>query len=147
MTTAYRLRPRGSDLKPGIVLEALKTTEGTTRSPAYVWYPEDGLIGHVPYGASIPHLGGNFKPQGGAGTVLSLHQLIVMWKVINSTDIAAITSDNLGASMGSKNAAVDVFALGFVVSLSLPMDDGDGGVSFLVCTAEFVHVRHTDKGN
>jgi hypothetical protein len=27
------------------------------------------------------------------------------------------------------------------------MDDGDGGVSFLVCIAEFVHVRHTDKGN
>jgi hypothetical protein len=147
MTTAYRLRPRGTDLKPGIVLEALKTTEGTTRSPAYVWYPEDGLIGHVPYDARIPYLGGNFNPQRGGAVVLSLHQLTVIWKVINSTDISAITSDNLAASMGSKNSVVDVFELGFVVSLSLPKDDVDGGVSFLVCTAEFVHVRHTDKGN
>jgi hypothetical protein len=111
-----------------------------------VCHPQDGLIGHVPYGAHIPHLGGNFNPQGGGGMVLSLHQLTATWKVINTTDIAAITSDNLGASMGSKNAAVDVFALGFVVSLSLPMVSGDRGVSFLVCTAEFVHVRHTDKG-
>jgi hypothetical protein len=91
MTTAYRLRPRGTDQKPGIVLEALKTTEGTTRSPAYVWYPEDGLIRHTPYGADIPHLGGNFNPQGGSSVVLSLHELTSIWKVINTTDIAGIT--------------------------------------------------------
>jgi hypothetical protein len=69
-----------------------------------------------------------------------------MWKVINTTEITGITSDNLASSMGSKNAVVDVFTLGFVVSMSFEMDDGDGGVSFLVCIAESIHVRHTNKG-
>ena len=54
-------------------------------------------------------------------------------------------SDNLVTSMGSKNTTVDVFTLGFVVSLSFPKNDGDGSVSFLVCIAEFV--SHTDKGD
>ena len=48
--------------------------------------------------------------------------------------------------LGSKNEAVDVFALGFVVSLPFTKNEGDGSVSFLVCIAEFVYVRHTDKG-
>ena len=58
-----------------------------------------------------------------------------MCRVINTAAIAGITSDSLTASMGSKNAAVEVFALGFVVTLSfLKKDDGEGSVSFLVCT-------------
>jgi hypothetical protein len=48
----------------------------------------------------IPHLGGNFAPQGGSGTVLSLRELTAIWKVINTTDITGITSDNLASSMG-----------------------------------------------
>jgi hypothetical protein len=59
-------------------------------------------------------------------------------RVINTTELRGITSDNLVASMGSKIAAVDVFALGFVVSLPFPKYEGDGSVSFLVCMAEFV---------
>ena len=68
-----------------------------------------------------------------------------MWRVINTTELGGITSDNLVVSMGSKNATVDVFALGFVVSLSFPKNDDDGSLSFLVCISEFVHVCHTDK--
>lgn len=56
-------------------------------------------------------------------------------------------SDNLAASMGSKNGTVDVFALGFVVSLPFPNNDGDGGFNLMVCIAKFIHVRHTDKGD
>ena len=41
--------------------------------------------------------------------------------------------------LGSKNEAVDVFALGFVVSLPFTKNE-------VVCIAEFVYVRHTDKG-
>ena len=48
--------------------------------------------------------------------------------------------------MGSKNAAVDVFAMGFVLTLPFAKNDGESSVSFLVCAAEFVHVRHTHKG-
>ena len=36
-------------------------------------------------------------------------------EVINRTELGGITSDNLLVSMGSKNAVVHVFALGFVV--------------------------------
>ena len=74
-------------------------------------------------------------------------QLKRIWKVINTTDLPGITSDNLASSMGSKNAAVDVFALGFVVSLPFRHDEGDVSMSFLTCITEFIHVRHTDKGN
>jgi hypothetical protein len=66
---------------------------------------------------------------------------------MNTSELGGITSDNLAASMGSKNGSVDVFALGFVVSLPFPNNDVDGYVNFLVCIAEFTHVRHTDKGN
>ena len=96
------LRPNFGDRKPGIVLAALKTTEGTTRSPAYVWYPEDDLIRHASHGAHIPHLGGNFDPQGGSSTVLSFHELTTMWKVINTTELTGITSDNLASSMDQR---------------------------------------------
>ena len=49
--------------------------------------------------------------------------------------------------MGSKNAAVDVFALGFVVTLPFLKKDGvAASASFLLCTTEFIHVIHTDRG-
>ena len=69
-----------------------------------------------------------------------------MWRVINSSDLGGITSDNLVSSMGSKNAVVDVFTMGFVLTLPFTQNDGESSLSFLVCTAEFVHVCHTDKG-
>jgi len=75
-----------------------------------------------------------------------VHQLRRMWRFINTTALGAITAVNLAESMGMKNTAVDVFALGFVLTLSFPMTDGDSSVSFLVCIVEFIHVRHTDKG-
>ena len=147
MTTAYVFRAPHRDRVPGIVLEALKTTQGTTRRPAWLWYPEDGTIHHVAFVAHIPYLGGDYNPQGGSSKVPSLQQVQTIWKVINTTDLSDITSDNLASSMGSKNASVDVFAVGFVVSLPFHHVEGDANLSFLVCTAEFIHVRHTDKGN
>jgi hypothetical protein len=81
-----------------------------------------------------------------AGVVLSLQQITRMWRVINSTDLGGITSDNLVSSMGSKNAAVDVFTMGFVMTLPFAKNGEESSLSFLVCTAEFVLVRHTDKG-
>ena len=69
-----------------------------------------------------------------------------MWRVINTNEVGGITSDNLGVSMGSKNRDADVFALGFVVTLTFLKSDGEGSVSFLVCIVEFIHVCHTDKG-
>ena len=113
----------------------------------YVWWPVDGLVTHAAHGANIPNLNGKYKPLGNGGIVLSVQQLHQMWRFINTTALGAITADNLAASMGMKNAAVDVFALGFVVTLPFPVaDDDDSSVSFLVCIAEFIHVRHTDKG-
>jgi hypothetical protein len=54
--------------------------------------------------------------------------------------------------MGSKNAGVDVFALGFVVSLSLPKDDGDvlrytGGLSkpFILKTIQEISVVEKER--
>ena len=44
MTMAYVLRAPRTDRKPGDVLKALKTARATTRSPAYVWWPHDGLV-------------------------------------------------------------------------------------------------------
>jgi hypothetical protein len=49
--------------------------------------------------------------------------------------------------MGSKNVTVDVFALVFVVTLPFPEADSDSSVSFLVCIPEFIHIRHTNKGD
>ena len=107
----------------------------------------DGLVTHAAHGANIPNLNGDYKPLGHGSTVLSVHQLRQMWRFINTTALGAITADNLAASMGMKNAAVDVFALGFVVTLPFPVaDDDDSSVNFLVCITEFIHVRHTDKG-
>jgi hypothetical protein len=64
------------------------------------------------------------------------------------TDVGSISSSNLAESMGSKNGAVDVFALGFVVTLPFnEIDVGDSSVSFIVCIAEFIHIRHTNKGD
>ena len=68
-----------------------------------------------------------------------------MWRVMKSDDLGGITSDNLLASMGSKNAAVDVFAMGFVLTLPFPKTDGDGSVSVLVCIAEFVCAPHEQR--
>ena len=48
--------------------------------------------------------------------------------------------------MGSANTSVDVFVLGFVVALSFPEAD-DSSVNFLGCITEFIHIRHTDKGD
>lgn len=90
MTTVYRFGPPRIDLKPGSVLAVLKTGQGTTRVAVYVWWTQDGKIAHTAYNTHI----------------------------INTTAVAGITSDSLAASMGSKNVAVDVFALGFVVTLS-----------------------------
>jgi len=45
--------------------------------------------------------------------------------------------------MGSKNVAVDVFALGFVVTMVFHKDGDTSSVSFLVVIAEFVHVIRT----
>jgi hypothetical protein len=135
------------DRKPGIVLRALKTAEETTRSPAFVWWPMDGLVAHAAYGAHIPSLGRDYKLLSHGGMVLSLHQLIRMWRVIKTTELEAITSDNLARSMGSKNGAEDVFFLRFVVTFPFPEASGDSGVSFRVCIAEFIHVRHTDEGD
>jgi hypothetical protein len=123
----------------------LKTAARTTRSPAYLWYPEQGELAHAAYGARIEPLGGNYNPQGGGCTVLSLNQITRMWRVITTTALGGITSDNLAASMGSKNGAVDVFALGSVLNLPFLKNDGDGSVSLLVCIAELIHRRHTDK--
>ena len=55
-----------------------------------------------------------------------------MCRVINTAAIAGITSDSLTASMGSKNRDADVFALGFVVTLTFLKSDGEGSVSFFV---------------
>jgi len=108
-------------------------------------WPKDCLVAHAAHGAHIPTLEGDYRPLG--GTVLSLPQrLHRMWRVINTTTLGAIISDNVAASMGSKNAPVDVFALGFVVTLPFPAAGGDSSVSFLVCIAEFIDLRHTDKG-
>ena len=148
VTTALVFQPPRRDPKPSLILEALKTEEGTTRSMAYLWWPIDGVVAHAAHGANIPNLDGDYRPLGGGNIVLSVHQLHQMWRFINTTALGVITADNLAASMGKKNAAVDVFALGFVVTLPFPVgDDDDSSVSFLVCIAEFIHVRHTDKGD
>ena len=148
MTMAYVLRAPRTDRKPGDVLKALKTAQATTRSPAYVWWPQDGLVPHAGYNARIPKLVGVYSQVGGGHTVLSIPQLIEMWRFINTTDVGSISSNNLAASMGSKNGAVDVFALGFVVTLPFhEIDAGDSSVSFIVCIAEFIHIRHTNRGD
>ncbi len=79
--------------------------------------------------------------------MLPLPELIRMWRVINTTNLGTISSINLAASMGSKYGAVDVLALGLVVTLPFQEVDGDSSVSFLVCIAEFIHIRHTNKGD
>jgi hypothetical protein len=56
MTTTCVLRAPCRDRKPGRVLRALQTAQGTTRSPGYVWWPVDGLIPHAAHGAHIPNL-------------------------------------------------------------------------------------------
>jgi hypothetical protein len=56
MTTTCVLRAPRRDRKPGRVLRALQTAQGTTRSPGYVWWPVDGLIPHAAHGAHIPNL-------------------------------------------------------------------------------------------
>jgi hypothetical protein len=61
MTTAYVLRAPRTDRKPGDVLEALKTAQATTRSPAYVWWPQDGLVPHARHNAPIPKLVGDYS--------------------------------------------------------------------------------------
>jgi hypothetical protein len=148
MTTAHVFaRPR-TDRKPVILLEALKTARATTRSPCYVWWPQDGLVPHTMHNAPIPKLVGDYRPLGQGNIVLSIPQLIRMWRFINTTDLGSISSSNLAASMGSKNGAVDVFALGFVVTLPFhEIDVGDSSVSFIVCIAEFIDVRHTNRGD
>jgi len=148
MTTAYVLRAPRTDRKPGDVLEALKTAQATTRSPAYVWWPQDGLVPHARHNAPIPKLVGRYCQLGNGNTVLSIPQLIQMWRFINTTDVGKISSSNLAASMGSKNGAVDVFALGFVVTLPFHESGvGDSSMSFIVCIAEFIHIRHTNRGD
>jgi hypothetical protein len=100
------------------------------------------------HNAPIPKLVGDYFPLGQGNMVLSIPQLIRMWRFINTTDLGSISSINLAASMGSKNGAVDVFALGFVVTLPFhEIDVGDSSVSFIVCIAEFIHIRHTNRGD
>ena len=147
MTTDYRFLPPRTDRKPGLVLESLKTGQETTRAPGYVWWPEDGRITHAAYNDNIEELGGNYKPQGTSNQVLTVLQLQTMWRVISTTPVPELGAVSLAASMGSKNAAVDVFALGFVMTLPFTKRNGvAASASFLVDIAEFVHVRHTDKG-
>ena len=53
-----------------------------------------------------------------------------MWRVLNSTDLGGITSDNLVSSMGSKYATVDVFTMGFVLTLPFAKNGGESNVNF-----------------
>jgi hypothetical protein len=93
----------------------------------------------------VPYLGPALLE---SNIVLSIPQLIRMWRFINTTDLGSISSINLAVSMGSKNGAVDVFALGFVVTLPFhEIGVGDSSVSFIVCIAEFIHIRHTNRGD
>jgi hypothetical protein len=52
------------------------------------------------------------------------HSKYRMWRVINTTELGRIMSENPLVSMGSKNAAVDVFALGFVMSFPILKNAG-----------------------
>ena len=62
--------------------------------------------------------------------------------------MGSIWSINLAESMGSKNGAADVFALGFVVTLPFhEIDVGDSSVSFIVYITEFIHIHHTNRGD
>ena len=54
---------------------------------------------------------------------------------------------HLVSSMGSKNADVDVFTMGFVLTLPFVKNGGELSVNFLVCTVEFVHVVTRTKVN
>ena len=41
-----------------------------------------------------------------------------------------------------------MFALGFVVTLPFhEIDVGDSSVIFIVCISEFIHIRHTNRGD
>ena len=73
MTTDYVLKRSHTNTSPGLLLRVLKTEERTTRSPAWLWWSQDGLIVHAAYNTPIPHFGDNYTPMSGASVVFQLY--------------------------------------------------------------------------
>ena len=78
---------------------------------------------------------------------MTVPQYKELWMTMRVLERGILTTDLLETAVLTKNAAGDVAAVGLVVTMTFPLSaQTRDRVSFLSCTAEFIHFDHTKQG-
>jgi len=145
LSSVYRSPPLAQDLSPGLLLRGLTTQQNTVRSVAYPFYPSAGTLTPIAYNQHIPNLVGSFHQYG--TIIITVPEYKKIWMTMRVLERGILTTDLLETAVLTKNTAGDVAAVGLVVTMTFPLSaQTRDRVSFLSCTAEFIHFDHTNQG-